>query len=69
MPLTAQMQHVSDAISYHLQEIGKHFKDAKVTLIIRAPALEDGDWVFTDDDPHKAIEGIERLIARGPSSE
>jgi hypothetical protein len=40
------------------------FKDPRVTIVVRAPSLPDGDVVVTDDDLDAAIKAIERLKFR-----
>ena len=57
-------QDVSEDISYHLTAIAKHFKNPKITLVVRAPDLTDGDLVMSIDDLGEAIKAIERLAAR-----
>ena len=44
-----------------LDRIAKRFKAPKVTLIVRNPALADGDVVLSDDDLEAAIEALRRL--------
>lgn len=56
--------HVSEEIAEHLDAIREHFKAPKVTLVVRAPSVADGDLVMTDDDPTAAIFAIRRLISR-----
>lgn len=62
MPLPRDVQH---RLQQRLNQIGEEFLQPKITLVVRAPQLDDGDLVMTNDDPAKAIAAIERLVARG----
>ena len=55
---------LKDRIAHHADEIAKMFKDPRVTIVVRAPSLPDGDVVVTDDDLDAAIKAIERLKFR-----
>lgn len=56
MSLTpAQIRRIYDTIAPMLDEIRPLFRKPKLTLIIRAPDLADGDIVLTDDDDVEAI--------------
>lgn len=52
--------HVEDSLCHHLQEIQRHFKNSKVTLVARAPGFPNGDrdLVMGDDDLDEAIAAI-----------
>ena len=49
-----------------LDRICKRFKNPKITLVVRAPQLEDGDLVIGNDDLTSAIGAIRRLQERAP---
>jgi len=59
MPLP---DYISDEIADHLDEIAKLFKKPKVTLVVRAPEMPDGegDLVMTDDDLDQVVGAIMR---------
>ena len=57
--LLLQQLHLN--LDYYLQRIAGHFKNPKITLVIRNPDLADGDVVLSDDDPEAAIVAIRRL--------
>lgn len=66
MSLTpAQTRALHGNLAGHLVEIGRLFKNPKITLIIRAPDLQDGDVVMTDDTFDEAKRTIDRAAARG----
>lgn len=48
----------------YLEQIAKHFKSCKITLIVRSPELNDGDVLLSDDNLDEAIAAIRRLQAR-----
>ena len=50
-----------------LDSVCDKFKNPKVTLIVRAPDLPDGDVVIGNDDLDAAIAAINRLKARTPT--
>lgn len=50
-----------------LDNICRKFKNPKVTLVVRAPDLEDGDIVIGNDDLNSAIAAIRRLKDRTPT--
>lgn len=56
--------HITDSIAHHLDQIGRFFKNPKITLVVRAPDLADGDLVMTADNLDDAIAAIQRLQAR-----
>lgn len=58
---------VQETINHHLNEIAGLFKAPKITLVVRAPNLPDGDLVMTADDLDQAVAAIQRLKERGPS--
>ena len=57
--------HVSDDIAGHLDAIKAHFKNPRITLVVRAPDLSDGDLVLTDDDVFLAIVAIKKVAPLG----
>lgn len=54
------------ALQDDLDRIKKRFKECKVTLVVRNPALADGDVVIGDDNLDDAIAAINRMRARKP---
>jgi hypothetical protein len=52
---------VRDEVSRHLERIAGYFTSPKITLIVRAPQLEDGDLILTDDNLDEAIAAILKL--------
>jgi hypothetical protein len=61
-----KMRRLQDELSDHLDRIIRMFKNPKVTLIVRAPDLPDGDVVIGNDDLDAAIVAIQRLKDREP---
>ena len=61
-------QHVTDDIADHMDAIASHFKNPKVTLVVRAPDLGDGDLIMTADILADAIAAIDRLRMRAPGA-
>lgn len=59
--------HISDEIADHLDAIKAFFKAPKLTLIVRAPELADGDLVMTDDRIADAVAALERMRPKEPS--
>lgn len=55
--------HISNGIAESLEDIAAYFVAPKLTLVVRAPDLEDGDVVITTDNLDEAIKAIERLKA------
>lgn len=41
--------HVAADIEAHLHAIAAHFKNPKITLIVRTPGLDTGDVLMTQD--------------------
>lgn len=55
-------------MSYHMDKIKRMFKPgAKITVVVRNPALPDADVVMGDDDLDKAIEAIRESQKREPT--
>lgn len=60
-------QHVGDDIAFHLDAIRAHFRDPKVTLIVR-PQIgpgKDADVVMTDDELPLVAAALVRRAAAG----
>jgi len=57
------MERVREQIERYLNGIGELFKNPKITLVVRAPQLDDGDVVMTNDDLTEAIRAIEKSRA------
>jgi hypothetical protein len=55
-----QRDKLYDTITPHLAAIAGLFKNPKVTLVVRAPDLSDGDVVLTDDDLKSVIASLEK---------
>ena len=54
--------NLRNEVAWHLDEIAKLFKQRpKMTIVIRADWLPNGDVILTDDDQEKAIAAIRRL--------
>lgn len=67
MKLTkAETMALYEKIVPHLEAIEKLFKSPKVTLVVRADALPDGDIVLTQDDPEAIVASVQKLMARKP---
>jgi len=64
--MTARMQQLFFELQEDLDGICQKFRHPKVTLVVRAPELEDGDVVIGNDDLDLAIAAIQRLQARTP---
>ena len=61
------MRRLQDDLSDDLDRIMKRFKNPKVTLIVRAPDLPDGDVVIGNDNLDEAIAAVQRLKDREPT--
>lgn len=48
-------------IAAHLDDIGKLFKNPKITLVVRNSDVADADVVLSDDDLELAIKAIRHL--------
>ncbi len=66
--MRALPQPVADDIAFHLDAVAAHFKDPKVTLLVRPGVAEglDADCVMTNDELPLAIAALERRHALGP---
>ncbi len=51
-------------ISQHLNAIAEYFKEPKLTLIVRAPNLADGDLVLTNDSLDDVLASITKMKDR-----
>jgi hypothetical protein len=60
------MKELFFSLQDDLDSVCRKFKHPKVTLIVRAPELPDGDVVIGNDDLDEAIGAINRLKARTP---
>lgn len=60
------MNELYFALQEDLDRICSKFKNPKVTLVVRAPDLSDGDVVIGNDDLDASIAAIERLKSRDP---
>jgi hypothetical protein len=58
------LQELHTLLNGHLEDIATMFRSPKITLIVRAPDLSDGDVVVTDDDLDAAIASLQRLKDR-----
>ncbi len=59
--------HIEADIASHMDAIKAHFRNPKITVLIR-PDIgpgKDADVLLTDDDPHEAISAIARRVAAG----
>jgi hypothetical protein len=54
-------RHITQDISHHLDAIRVYFTAPKVTLLVRNPALDDGDFLLTEDDLDLVIRALQRL--------
>jgi hypothetical protein len=62
--LSPVLQRLHQDLSFDLDRIARRFRNPKITLIVRAPDLEDGDVVIGNDDLDAAIAAIQRLKER-----
>jgi hypothetical protein len=53
----------------HLEAIERLFKAPRITLLVRAPQLPNGDILLTQDDEATIIEAITRQMAKRPAVE
>lgn len=61
MSLTPQQRDdLYDEIVPFLEKIAKLFKNPKITLVVRAPDLADGDVVITDDELEPVIASLRK---------
>jgi hypothetical protein len=56
-----QRRELYRAIAPKLDAIAKLFKNPKVTLVIRAPDLADGDFIMSEDDLDAVADAVSRL--------
>lgn len=56
-PAAATPRAAAEGVKHHLGEIAKLFDGAKVTLVIRSPAI-DGDIIVGNDDFDLAVAAI-----------
>lgn len=54
-------QQLHADLSDDLRRIARRFKAPRITLVVRNPALADGDVVLTDDDLELAVAAIRKL--------
>lgn len=64
-----QMMALYDQIVPHLEAIERLFKAPKITLLVRAPNLLDGDLLLTQDDEGAIVEAVRRQLAKPPAIE
>ena len=67
--MTPRMNQLFFDLQRDLDSVCRKFKHPKVTLVVRAPDLEDGDVVIGNDDLDAAIAAIERMKNRKPDVE
>ena len=67
MQQKAVMRDLFFALQDDLDSVARKFKNPKMTLVVRAPDLPDGDVVIGNDDLDAAIGAINRLKNRNPS--
>lgn len=60
----AQRVALYESIAPHLDAIAQHFKNPKITVIVRAPDLADGDFVMSDDAPDAVIASLKKTWGR-----
>lgn len=58
-----------DQLMPHIEAIERLFKFPRVTLLVRAPNLPDGDLLLTQDDGDTICEAIRRQMAKAPAIE
>lgn len=61
---TIAIQIVEEKICRHLDQIGKMFKNPKITILVRNPDLKDGDLILTEDSMDEAIKALEKARDR-----
>lgn len=59
-----EMMALYDKIVPHLEAIEALFKHPKVTLLVRAPNLLNGDLLLTQDDETTIVEAVKRQLSR-----
>lgn len=55
---------IGNSIGASLDDIATHFKNPKITLVVRSPDLNDGDVVMTSDNLDDAVAAIQRFNAK-----
>jgi len=58
-----------DQLMPHIEAIERLFKEPRVTLLVRAPNLPDGDLLLTQDDEATIGEAVRRQMAKKPAIE
>jgi len=53
-------RHITQDISDHRDAIRAYFTAPKVTLLVRNPALDDGDFLLTEDDLDCVMRALQR---------
>ncbi len=56
-----RLEELRERMGNKLAEIAEWFVNPKITIVVRAPHLNDGDVVLTDDDVELAIAAIRKL--------
>lgn len=54
--------HVSEDIANSLDRIGKHFKEPKITLVVRWPGNDDADLIMTNDTADQVRAALDRTF-------
>jgi hypothetical protein len=54
--------HVSEDIATCLDRIGRHFKEPKITLVVRYPGNDDADLIMTNDTPDQVKAALDRAF-------
>lgn len=58
-----------DQLMPHIEAIERLFKFPRVTLLVRAPNLPDGDLLLTQDDEATICDAVRRQMAKAPAIE
>lgn len=56
------------SVSEHLDRIAKHFKNPRITLLVRTPGNDEADFVMTSDAPDEAITALQRRFSAGETA-
>lgn len=59
------IQAIQKELQQHVERISSLFINAKVTLIIRMPDIEDSNLLLSDDEVEKVVDAMQNLQNKG----
>lgn len=64
-PAVANAREVAIRCAERLRQLWARPDDVKITILVRVPWLEDGDFLVTEDDAEAVQVALARLFAKG----